>query len=109
MKNEEWGMKNEERGTRNWARFFCEAKKTGLSAPIIFAADGKKGFPLQSLARRNHRPHRQARNSSPLIPNFSPPPVRLRPRGQWFSSPAGSCQKNFKNRHVFSPFLQANP
>jgi hypothetical protein len=27
-------------------------QKTGLSAPIFFAASGKKGFPLQSLARR---------------------------------------------------------
>jgi hypothetical protein len=32
--------------------FFCPqpGKKTGLSASIFFATDGKKGFPLQSLA-----------------------------------------------------------
>jgi hypothetical protein len=30
--------------------FGASAPKTGLSAPIFFAADGKKGFPLQSLA-----------------------------------------------------------
>jgi hypothetical protein len=31
--------------------FGASAPKTGLSASIFFAADSKKGFPLQSLAR----------------------------------------------------------
>jgi hypothetical protein len=33
-----------------WAPFLRFAQKTGLSAAIFFAC-GKKGFPLQSLAR----------------------------------------------------------
>jgi hypothetical protein len=30
--------------------FGASAPKTRLSAPIFFAVDGKKGFPLQSFA-----------------------------------------------------------
>jgi hypothetical protein len=34
---------------RKYVRIFgAPAPKTGLSAPIFFAADSKKGFPLQS-------------------------------------------------------------
>jgi hypothetical protein len=36
-----------------WAHFRREAPETGLSAPIFFAGDGKKVFPLLSLARFN--------------------------------------------------------
>jgi hypothetical protein len=36
---------------RKYVRIFgAPAPKTGLSASIFFAADGKKGFSLQSLA-----------------------------------------------------------
>jgi hypothetical protein len=36
---------------RKYVRIFgAPAPKTGLSASIFFATDGKKGFPLQSLA-----------------------------------------------------------
>jgi hypothetical protein len=33
----------------NKTRAFFASQKTGLSAPIFFAAGGKKGFPLQSV------------------------------------------------------------
>jgi hypothetical protein len=34
-----------------WAHFRRFAPETGLSAPIFFAGNGKKVFPLLSLAR----------------------------------------------------------
>jgi hypothetical protein len=42
---------------RFWAHFrrFFKAPETGLSAPIFFAGNGKKVFPLQSLARSMRR------------------------------------------------------
>jgi hypothetical protein len=46
---EKRGMKNEEK--MMGAFFAARPQKTGLSAAIFFAAGGKKGFPLQSLAR----------------------------------------------------------